>query len=101
MSAAGRHVDGATIRVITAIARAMLERDANTKRLARAMKVVARYPLYTLLGGDRHHLLNEDMFEQAKRETAGRVVEAIESGDEQAVNEGRAKMMGLLSGASE
>lgn len=97
----GRRVDGATLRVISWIARGILERDANSKRIERAIKVVARYPLYTLPGGDRHHILNEDMFEQQKRETAGRVAEAIQRGDEQAANEHRVKMMGLLSGAAE
>ncbi len=48
--------------------RAALTHIANGIRgemdVARALKVMARYPLYTLWGAHRHARLNEDMFEK-------------------------------------
>lgn len=38
---------------------------------AKAFRVLARFPIYTLKGASRHHILNGDIFDVEKHTTAG------------------------------
>lgn len=63
-------IDPATARAISALARQIRMRDAETKAANMALAVCRRFPLYTLLGGHRHRLFNEDIFETKESEAA-------------------------------